>query len=67
MFFALINYARFLKLNPEDALEHTNRKFVKRFTYMEEQTIQKGKPLRGMSLEEMETYWQEAKKVLGDA
>ena len=67
VFFALINYARFLKLNPEDALEHTNRKFVKRFTYMEEQTIQKGKPLRGMSLEEMETYWQEAKKVLGDA
>ena len=54
VFFALINYARFLKLNPEDALEHTNRKFIQRFTYMEEQTIQKGKSLHDMTLEEMD-------------
>ena len=62
VFFALINYARFLKLNPEDALEQTNRKFINRFSYMEEQTIQKGKSLHDMSLDEMNRYWEEAKK-----
>lgn len=62
--FALINYARFIKVNPDDALEHTNRKFIDRFTYMEEQTIQKGLSLHDMSLEEMDVYWNEAKKAL---
>ncbi|MDE6494226.1 MAG: nucleoside triphosphate pyrophosphohydrolase [Bacteroidales bacterium] len=62
VFFALINYARFIGLNPEDALEHTNRKFIRRFSYMEEQTIQKGKSLHDMSLDEMNVYWEEAKK-----
>lgn len=62
VFFALINYARFIGLNPEDALEHTNRKFIRRFTYLEEQTIQKGKSLHEMSLQEMNRYWEEAKK-----
>lgn len=64
VFFALINYARFIGINPEDALEHTNRKFIRRFTYMEEQTIQKGKSLHDMSLQEMDRYWEEAKKNL---
>ncbi|MDE5575655.1 MAG: nucleoside triphosphate pyrophosphohydrolase, partial [Bacteroidales bacterium] len=64
VFFALINYARFIGLNPEDALEHTNRKFIRRFTYMEEQTIQKGKSLHDMSLQEMDRYWEEAKRIL---
>lgn len=63
--FALVNYARFVKVNPEDALEHTNRKFIERFTYMEEHTIQKGKSLHDMTLEEMDVYWNEAKRVLG--
>lgn len=62
--FALINYARFVGVNPDDALEHTNRKFIKRFTYMEEQTIQKGLSLHNMRLEEMERYWNEAKSRL---
>lgn len=66
VFFALINYARFLKLNPEDALEHTNRKFIQRFTYMEEQTIQNGKSLHDMTLEEMDAYWNEAKLAARD-
>ena len=61
VFFALINYARFIGINPEDALEHTNRKFINRFTYLEEQTIQKGKSLHDMSLDEMNRYWEEAK------
>ena len=64
VFFALINYARFIGINPEDALEHTNRKFIRRFTYLEEQTIQKGKSLHDMSLQEMDGYWEEAKRIL---
>lgn len=66
VFFALINYARFVKLNPEDALEKTNRKFIARFTYMEERTIQQGKSLHDMTLEEMDAYWEEAKKALSE-
>lgn len=61
VFFALINYARFIGINPEDALEHTNRKFLRRFTYLEGQTLQKGKSLHDMSLQEMDRYWEEAK------
>lgn len=63
VFFALINYARFIGINPEDALEHTNRKFIRRFTYLEEQTIQQGKSLHDMTLQEMDKYWEEAKRL----
>lgn len=59
--FSLINYARFLKVNPEDALEHTNKKFIARFQYLERKAAESGKSLRDMTLAEMEAYWQEAK------
>ncbi|MFC2442399.1 MAG: MazG nucleotide pyrophosphohydrolase domain-containing protein, partial [Capnocytophaga ochracea] len=62
--FSLINYARFLKVNPEDALERTNRKFITRFQYLEQRANEKGKSLKDMTLQEMETYWQEAKKIV---
>lgn len=61
--FSLINYARFLKVNPEDALERTNKKFIARFQYLERRAAESGKSLRDMTLAEMETYWQEAKGV----
>ena len=61
--FSLINYARFLKVNPEDALERTNKKFIARFQYLERKAAESGKSLRDMTLAEMETYWQEAKRV----
>ena len=61
--FSLINYARFLKVNPEDALERTNKKFIARFQYLERKAAESGKSLRDMTLAEMETYWQEAKGV----
>ena len=61
--FSLINYARFLKVNPEDALERTNKKFITRFQYLERKATESGKSLRDMTLAEMETYWQEAKGV----
>lgn len=63
MLFSLINYARFLKVNPEDALERTNKKFIARFQYLERKAAESGKSLRDMTLAEMETYWQEAKGV----
>ena len=61
--FSLINYARFLKVNPEDALERTNKKFITRFQYLERKAAESGKSLRDMTLAEMESYWQEAKEV----
>ncbi len=61
--FSLINYARFVDINPEDALEKTNKKFIKRFTYLEEQSKKDGKELSKMTLEEMDKYWNEAKKL----
>ncbi|WP_234735864.1 nucleoside triphosphate pyrophosphohydrolase [Tellurirhabdus bombi] len=60
--FSLVNYARFIDINPETALERTNKKFIKRFQYLEEQARQAGKQLKDMTLEEMEVYWQEAKQ-----
>jgi XTP/dITP diphosphohydrolase len=66
LLFALINYARFIDVNPDDALERTNQRFIKRFNYLEEQTIQKGKSLHDMTLDEMNVYWDEAKKVMSD-
>ncbi|HWY11399.1 MAG TPA: nucleoside triphosphate pyrophosphohydrolase [Bacteroidia bacterium] len=61
--FSLINYARFLKVNPEDALERTNKKFTKRFNYMEEKIKAQGKQLADCTLAEMDVFWNEAKKL----
>lgn len=61
--FSLINYARFKGINPDDALEKTNRKFITRFNYLEEQSKLDGKVLGEMSLEEMDLYWEAAKKL----
>lgn len=60
--FSLINYARHIKVNPEDALERTNKKFIKRFNYLEAKSKDLGKPLDQMTLAEMDVYWEEAKK-----
>jgi XTP/dITP diphosphohydrolase len=62
LFFSVINYVRFLKIDAENALELTNKKFIKRFTRMEEQVQQNGKKLNEMSLEEMDAIWNEIKK-----
>ena len=61
--FAVINAARLYKLNPDNALEMTNRKFIERFNYIEAHSIKIGKPLTEMTLEEMDALWEEAKKV----
>lgn len=61
--FSMINYARFLKVNPEDALERTNKKFIKRFQYLENKAGELGKPLMDMTLAEMDVFWNEAKKL----
>lgn len=63
LLFSLINYARFININPENALEKTNRKFIKRFQYLEEKAKENGKQLQDMTLAEMDVYWNEAKKV----
>jgi XTP/dITP diphosphohydrolase len=60
--FSVINAARLYKLNPDNALEMTNRKFINRFNYIEAHSIKIGKPLKDMSLEEMDKLWNEAKK-----
>jgi XTP/dITP diphosphohydrolase len=59
--FSLINYARFININPDDALERTNKKFIKRFQYLEEESKKDGKDLSDMTLEEMDVYWNKAK------
>lgn len=61
--FSIINYARFLKINPENALERTNKKFIKRFQYLEAKSREINKSLSEMSLSEMDVFWEEAKKV----
>ena len=61
--FSMINYARFLKVNPENALERTNKKFIKRFQYLEQKAKQQGKALADMTLTEMDVYWNEAKML----
>ncbi|MDR3251884.1 MAG: nucleoside triphosphate pyrophosphohydrolase [Tannerella sp.] len=60
--FSMINAARLYKINPDNALERTNRKFIRRFNYLESQTIEKGRPLKEMSLAEMDAIWDEAKR-----
>jgi len=59
--FALINYARFIDVNPENALERTNKKFLKRFQFMEKNIRREGKDLANMTLEEMDVYWNQSK------
>lgn len=61
LLFALINYARFIGVNPEDALEKTNRKFIKRFQYLERESARDGKKLSEMPLAELDAYWEKAK------
>lgn len=61
--FSMINYARFLNVNPEDALERTNKKFIKRFQYLESKANDLGKSLKDMSLAEMDVFWEEAKRL----
>jgi MazG family protein len=63
LLFSLVNYARFIEINPEDALERTNKKFIKRFNYLEAQSKKDGKSLSEMTLAEMDKYWEEAKKL----
>ena len=60
--FSLVNYARFLKINPENALERTNKKFIKRFNFIESKASELGKKIIDLSLEEMEFLWQKAKR-----
>ncbi len=62
LLFALVNYARFININPEDALEKTNRKFIKRFQYLEEAAKKNQKDLKDMTLAEMDVFWEQAKK-----
>jgi len=62
LLFALINFARFIDINPEDALEKTNHKFIKRFQHMEKRTKELNKQMADMSLNELEELWQEAKR-----
>ena len=61
--FSLINYARFVNVNPENSLEKTNQKFIKRFQYMEKQIKSKGQDLSDLTLKEMDVYWNEAKAI----
>jgi len=61
--FSIINYARFINVNPENALEKTNTKFIKRFQYLEVQALKNGKNLQDMSLTEIDVYWNDAKKL----
>jgi XTP/dITP diphosphohydrolase len=63
LMFSLINYARFININPENALEKTNQKFIKRFQYLELKAKENGKQLQDMSLAEMDVFWNEAKKL----
>jgi len=65
LLFALINYARFIDVNPETALERTNRKFIRRFQYLEKAVNAEGKKLHDMSLSEMDVYWERAKTYEG--
>ena len=63
MLFSLINYARFVDINPEEALERTNKKFIKRFTYLEQESSKDGKRIADMTLAEMDQYWEAAKNL----
>jgi XTP/dITP diphosphohydrolase len=64
VFFALVNYARFLNINPENALRKTNRKFIERFKFVEEKIKSSGKRINESNLEEMDKYWNESKSTI---
>jgi MazG family protein len=64
VFFALVNYARFLDVNPENALRRTNSKFIKRFNYIEKKIKASGRKLSESNLKEMDNYWEESKKII---
>ena len=61
LLFSLVNYARFIDIDPEEALERTNKKFIKRFQYLEKESAKDGKKLGEMTLDEMDQYWNKAK------
>jgi len=61
--FSMVNYARFLKINPENALERTNKKFIRRFQYLEQKAKEAGKSMSDMTLAEMDVFWEEAKQL----
>lgn len=63
LLFALVNYARFIRINPEDALERSNKKFIRRFQYLEKQVRKEGKNLSEMTLAEMDVFWEQAKRT----
>ncbi|WP_337043961.1 nucleoside triphosphate pyrophosphohydrolase [Emticicia sp. 17c] len=63
LLFSLVNYARFIDLNPETALERTNKKFIKRFQYLEQKAKEANKNLKDMTLAEMDVFWEEAKRL----
>jgi len=65
--FSMVNAARLYGIDPEAALERTNKKFINRFNYLEQHTIKAGRPLTSMTLDEMDVIWEEAKKVTGDS
>ncbi len=67
LLFALINYARFINVNPENALERTNKKFIKRFEHLEKQAKLAGKDMKRMNLSEMDIFWNQAKDMEGDS
>jgi len=64
VFFAMVNYARFLDVNPENALRQTNKKFINRFKYIEKKISQSGRKLSDSNLEEMDKYWNESKEKI---
>jgi XTP/dITP diphosphohydrolase len=63
LLFSLVNYARFIDINPETALERTNKKFIKRFQYLEQKAKDANKNLKDMTLAEMDVFWEEAKRL----
>jgi XTP/dITP diphosphohydrolase len=63
LLFSLVNYARFINIDPEEALERTNKKFIKRFQYLETESAKDGKKMGEMTLAEMDEYWEKAKKM----
>lgn len=64
--FSLINYARFININPENALERTNKKFIKRFQWMENKITEEQKEMTSMNLDELDAYWNQAKNALNN-
>ena len=65
LLFALVNYSRYIGINPEDALERTNKKFIRRFQFIETESAKDGKNIESMTLEEMDVYWNKAKGLEG--